>query len=111
MFVGKCGRCAPPRSSVEKSILQKIRLINILQRARIFTDGRSQGLQSHRATLKVHDQSLEDPSVDLVQTILIHLEKIQCKDSYLIGDPSIIFDLRKIPDSLKKTVCKTRGSS
>lgn len=46
---------------------------------RILPYRRSQSLQSHRTTLKIHDHSLKNPSVNLIQTILITSRRFSAK--------------------------------
>ena len=54
---GRC--CSAAWSPVQKTILKKIRFINIFQCAGIFADCCSQCLQSNWSSLEIDDQSLE----------------------------------------------------
>ena len=107
MLVSQCRRGTATRRTVQKSILQKIRFIHIFQSSGILSDGGCQCLQTDRATLKIDDQSLQNATVNLVETVLIYFQKIECKYSYFVSDPSIVFYLCEITHSLEKAICKT----
>ena len=106
---GRC--CSAAWSPVQKTILKKIRFINIFQCAGIFADCCSQCLQSNWSSLKIDDQSLEDTTVNFVKSILVNFQKIKCKRSYIISNTAIIFYLGKITYSFEKAICKTRCST
>lgn len=97
---GRC--CSAAWSPVQKTILKKIRFINIFQCAGIFADCCSQCLQSNWSSLKIDDQSLEDTTVNFVKSILVNFQKIKCKRSYIISNTAIIFYLGKITYSFEK---------
>ena len=63
---GRC--CSAAWSPVQKTILKKIRFINIFQCAGIFADCCSQCLQSNWSSLEIDDQSLEDTTVNFVNS-------------------------------------------
>ena len=105
---GRC--CSAAWSPVQKTILKKIRFINIFQCAGIFADCCGQCLQSNWSSLKIDDQSLEDTTVNFVKSILVNFQKIKCKRSYIVSNTAIIFYLGKITYSFEKAICKTRCS-
>ena len=97
---GRC--CSAAWSPVQKTILKKIRFINIFQCAGIFADCCSQCLQSNWSSLKIDDQSLEDTTVNFVKSILVNFQKIKCKRSYIIRNTAIIFYLAKSRTLLRR---------
>ena len=111
MLIGGLCRHTASGSTVQKSIFQKVRFIHIFQRSGIFSKSRCQRIQSHRTSCKFLNDRSQDPSVRLIQSIFIHFQKIQCKYCHILGNFSIIFYLREIPDTFQQSIRKTRCSS
>ena len=49
---------------------------------------------------EIYNKSSQDLAVQFVQTILIYIQKVQSKACNIVSDPSIIFHLGKITDTL-----------
>ena len=74
------------------------KILALLCGGSLFTD--CQGFQTNRAAAEFPDHSQKDPSVRLIQTFLIHIQKIQCIIGHFFCDVAVIFHLGKIPDTL-----------
>lgn len=111
MMKCKLRRDSSPRRPVDKPIFDQIGLIDLLDRPGILADRRRQRIQSHRAAGKLFHDRRQKQTVGLIQTVLIHFQKIQRERGDLPGDLSVIFHLGKIAYPLQETVGKPRGAS
>ena len=91
------GRSSPGRP-VQKSVLNQVGFVDILDGSRVFSDGRRQGIKTHGAAVEFLDQRQKKPPVHLIQTAGIYLQKIQRERSHFLIDLSLVLDLGKIPD-------------
>jgi hypothetical protein len=65
-----------PRGSFQKTELQEVRLHNIHDRIRFFTDGCANGIQSYRTAAKLFYNRLQHAAIKIVQPQLINLQKV-----------------------------------
>ena len=82
VLVRQLGDLATTRGALDKALLDKIRLINILYRACVFAHRRSDGIQTNRPALELVDNGAEQLVVDLVEPKRINIERLQC----ILGD-------------------------
>ena len=101
---------AAPGCPVDKAFFDEIGLVYILNGTRILADGRRQGVQSHRAAHEFLNHGHQNPPVNLIEAVAVHLQKIQRKVRDLLGDLPVVFDLGEITDPLEKPVGQTRRS-
>ena len=74
MLIGLARDTSPPWGPGKKAVLQKIRFIYIFQCNRIFVDGCSKRIQTHRtASVKVNDTS-QHATVDRIESTVIYFE-------------------------------------
>ena len=59
-----------------KTVLDKIRLVDIFDRSGILPDGSCQCIQSHRSSLKLFNNCHQDIPVILIKTKLVDFQKI-----------------------------------
>ena len=64
------------KSSKEQSILDQIRFVDIFYGSRILSNRRRQRIQPGRAACKLLNERQQNVSVDVIQTIFVHLQKI-----------------------------------
>ena len=69
---GRC--CSAAWSPVQKTILKKIRFINIFQCAGIFADCCSQCLQSNWSSLEVDQYGLDKIDRRILQTLIVNFQ-------------------------------------
>src|SRR3989338_77037 len=111
MFIGFFGSFSAAWSSHQKSFLNQERFVHFFQRARIFTNCRSNGSQSNRAAVEFFDDDFQHAVVHLIQAIFIH---IQCIQSVLCNcniDGSVAFDLCKITHSPQNGIGNSGSST
>ena len=104
MLIGPRRDAAAPGRAVQKPDLQQIRLVNILQRDALLSDGGGKGLQPHGAAAEVFDDALQHPPVDAVQSKPVDLQRPQGQIGRGGVYPPIALHLRKIPHPLQNAV-------
>src|SRR5215471_18285322 len=72
--VGRGRGDAAARRALEKTGLDEVRLVEILERAAILSQRRGQRAHADRAAAELFDDRLQDPAVELVKAVLVHLQ-------------------------------------
>ena len=83
MFIGKFGHLTSTGSTLHKSFFYQERFVNFLNGSRIFSQSRSNGSDTYRATFKLVYNSAKYLVVYLIQAVLINIQCFQCKLSDL----------------------------
>src|SRR5689334_13124448 len=99
MFVGRFGRNAPLRCTVEESKLEKIRLDDVHNRILLLANGGGDGIQAYRSTAILLDNGLEHAPVDIVETKWIDLQQVQRLFRDFQGNLPIGADLGIVADA------------
>lgn len=111
VLVRQLGNLATTRGALDKALLDKIRLIDILYRACVFAHSRSDGVQPYRPALELVDNGAEQLVVDLVEPKSIDIERLQSILGYFQIDRTIALDLRKVPHTAQQRIGDTRRST
>ena len=74
MLIGPSGDTAASGSSGQETLLEQIGFIYILQGDRLFSDGGSEGVQTHWAAVIKLNDAAEHPAVCGVQAKLVNLK-------------------------------------
>src|SRR6187551_241184 len=88
-LVGERGGAAAPLGSLEKSLLDEVRLVYVLQRPRILPHRDGHGAESHRPAAELLDDGGEDARVHVVEAELVHIEAGERRAGDRDGDPSV----------------------
>ena len=109
----KCpqGCLSPTTGPVQIAGLDQVRFVNILQGSSIFLKSGGKRFDSHRPTVKFVDDREENLSIHLVETGFIDSHPGQPVLRHLLGDMSVRFDLRVIPDPFDQPIGDARRSS
>ena len=111
MLVSQFGGHASSGRTLDETFHDQEWLIDILDSAGIFTDSRSNGIESDRTTLELVDDGEQDLIVNLIKTILINIESFERYVCNLQVDTSVTFHLCKIPDTTQQGVGHTGSTS
>ena len=74
MTVGQRRCDAPPRRPLQEARLNEVRLVQVFERPPVFTEGRRDRVDPDRSAAELLDDGCEDATVELVETVLVHLE-------------------------------------
>ncbi len=97
MLVSLLGNASPLPGPDQKSLLQKIGLIDIFYGYRFLVDRCSQGVKADRTTAIILDNPPEQSSVDIIQSQMINIQLGESVVGNLFGDRSVSADLCKVP--------------
>lgn len=79
MFIGKFSHFTSTGSTLHESFFYQERFVNFLNGSRIFSQSRSNGSDTYRATFKLVYNSAKYLVVYLIQTVFIDIQCFQCK--------------------------------
>lgn len=85
--------------TVNKALLQQIRLINILYGIPFLAGGCRQSIQAHRPPSKLADHGVQHPPVCMIKTYLVHLQPLERSIRNSICNHTVTSNLGKIPYS------------
>ena len=100
MLIGAAGDATAARCARQEADLHQIRLVHVLQRDGLLTDGGGQRVQTDGATVVKANDRGEHSAVDVVKTQGIDLQLLQGKIGDLRGDGAIALDLCKVAHAL-----------
>src|SRR3990172_11804639 len=89
MPVDEIGDLAAPRRALEETLLDEVRLVNLLEGARFLSDGDRDRGEAHRPPAIFLCDRKQDPLVHLVEAVFVHLEFPQGVLGHLGGDFSV----------------------
>src|SRR5215213_605036 len=110
MGVGALGCDSATGSSLEKTELDEIRLVDIHDRIGFFTDCRCQRLDTDRSATEFFDNRTKNSAVNVVESEVVDIEHRQRISGNLIGDIPLAPNLCKIARPLEQPVCNPRRS-
>src|SRR5688572_27869681 len=70
-------RDASPRGPLQEAGLDQVRLVEVLERSTVLADRRGDRADPDRAAAELLDDRREDPSVELVEAVLVHFEALE----------------------------------
>ena len=111
VFVCAPGRNSTARGPLQESLLNQIRLVEILQGTPLLTHGRGDCLDTGRASLVLLYEGSQDLTVELVETKFVDLEHLESLFGRVGGDRAISMDLGIIADPAKQAIGDSRRAS
>ena len=111
MLIGKLGGHSASWRTLDEAFHDEEWLVNLLYGAAIFTDSRGDGAYAHRTSTELVDNGGENLVVNLVQAILVDIQRLERHLGNLVGNGSVALHLSEIPDSSEQRVGDTRGST
>ena len=97
MCIGLLRDAAPSGRSGQKADLHQVWLIHILQRHRLLAYGGRQRVQTYRAAAIFFNNGLQQPSIYVVKTQLVYLQRQQRLVRYGLGDNAVGHHLGEVP--------------
>src|SRR5688500_12126176 len=111
MLVRFLGGDSTARSAPEKSLLQQVRLVDVLDRVARFGHGGGDRLDADGSALVVLDQNFQDPAVLSVEAGAIDLEpRARVVDDRFVDPPAAV-DLCKVASAPEQAVRDARSSA
>ena len=95
----------------QQTLLDQVRLVDVLDGVIGFADADGQGLETHRTAAETFAQSAEDGPGKLVQPKVVHPEECQAVAGHLPIDHTVPFHLGEIPALAKQPVGDTGGAA
>src|SRR5579885_3428413 len=89
MLIGQASHHAPTRGTRDKTELQEIWLIDILNRLAILAGTGGQGIKTNRAAIEFLNDRQEEIAIGLVQADFINLQSIERLLSYFFRNHAI----------------------
>ena len=111
MVVGKFRSHSTTRSALDKTLHDKERLIHFLYRARILADGCGYGAHTHGSATELVDDGGENLVVNLVQTVLVDVQRLERHLRNIISDGSVTLHLGEISHAAQERIGNTRRSA
>ena len=96
MAVGKVGGFTAARRTFDKAFLDEIRLIDLLDSARVFAEGCGYCRKSDRTALELGDNRREQFVVDFVKAVSVDVEGFECIAGDVDFHHAIAFDLGEV---------------
>ena len=94
--------------SCEKPLLEKVRLIDIFQRYRLFVDRRRQRLNTDRAAVIVLNNAAQHTPIQRIETQMVNLQPVERFVRYVARYHAVCRYLCKIAYASENAVCNTR---
>ena len=111
MQVGVAGGHASACRAHHVTLLYQVGLDDIHDRVGFFADRSGDRLQPDGAAVELLDDGLQDPSVHLVQTVLVDVQEGEGGLRHLFVDDTLGFHLGIIPDPLQESVDNSRRAA
>ena len=86
-----------PGGAGQEPQLHEVRLVNVLQRHGLLSDGGRQSLQPHGAAVVVFDDGRHHPPVHRVQPQIVDLQGAEGLVRHLLGDDAVGLHVREVP--------------
>ena len=111
MLVGKRGDDTSAWRALYEALHDEVRLIHLLHGACILADGGGDGRHANRTAAKLVDDGKQDLVVDLVETILVDVERTERYVGYLGVYASAALDLGEVAHATQQSVGDTRRAA
>ena len=111
MLVGKRRCHSSSRRALDEALHDEERLVNLLYGAAILAYCRGNGAYAYRTATELVDDGGENLVVNLVQAILVDVERLERHLGNIISDGSVALYLGKITHSSEQRVGDTRSSA
>ena len=107
MPVGGAGGFAATRSTLEESLLNQERLVDLFNGTRVFPNSDRDGGKTHWTSVELLNDRLQYSCVHVIQPVLIHIEPCECFSGNLLGDTSVSADLCVVSHPAQQAVGHT----
>src|SRR5687768_13645741 len=104
MAVGVLSNYSASRRALNKALLDKIRLQNILDCAPLFTQCGSNTFRTHWTAIKLFDDGHQQATIKVVKTVLVDTQHIEGKASDLFIYQALSLNFTKITHTTEKTI-------
>ena len=111
MLVGKRRCHSSSRRALDETLHDEERLVNLLYGAAILAYCRGNGAYAYRTATELVDDGGENLVVNLVQAILIDVERLERHLGNIVSDGSVALYLGEITHSSQQGIGDTRGSA
>ena len=111
MLVGKRRCHSASRRALDETLHDEERLVNLLYGAAILAYCRGNGAYAYRTATELVDDGGENLVVNLVQAILIDVERLERHLGNIVSDGSVALYLGEITHSSQQGIGDTRGSA
>ena len=111
MGISMAGRDPTARRSQNKALLNQKRLQYILNRAALLGQCRGQTIHPHGATIELLDHSEQQPAIQMVKTLGVHGQQIECRLGRPAGHRAIGLYLCIVSNTSQQAVSDTRRAS
>ena len=108
MRVGALGRDAAARGARKESLLQQVRLVNLIDRVGLFSDSGREALDPDRSAVKLVDDRAEDRAIHLIEACRIDFEQLQSGQRDLARDDRRFINLREVPHAAQQSIGDSR---
>ena len=105
-----CDAAAAGRAR-QKTLLQQIRLIDVLERHGLFANRRRERFQADRPAVIEFDDTAQHPPVRRIEAHLVHFQAQQRGVGDLFGDDAVGAHLRIVAHALEQTVGNARRAA
>lgn len=111
VLVGQRGSLAATRGTHEIALLYEVRLVDLLDGARVLADSGGDGSEADGAATKLVDDGGKDADVHLVEAAGVDIERGESIAGDVEGDSTVALDLSEIADTAEETVGDARGAT
>src|SRR5262245_12446835 len=111
MFVRELSRDAAAGRALEKTDLEEIRFVNIFDGVNFLAQNGGDRIHANRPPAEAFDDGAEKLSIDVVEAVFIHIEKLQRIERDRRGNFAVAFNVGIIANSLQQAVRDARRSA
>ena len=91
--------------------MQQVRLVDILNRLRVFAGAGGKRIQPHRPAVEFLDDGEQQVAVGLVEADFVDFQGVEGCPGYGPGDDAVGFDLRVVAHTFEQAVDDTGGAA
>ena len=111
MAIGERRCDASARRSLQETRLDQVGLVQVLESSAILSDRGRDGRDSDRSAGELLDDRREDPAVELVEAVLVHLQPRQRLSGRFEVDGVLAGDVREIAQTPEEPVGDARSAA
>ena len=104
MLIGKLGGHSASWRTLDEAFHDEEWLVNLLYGAAILAYCRGNGAYAYRTSTELVDDGGENLIINLIQAILVDVERLERHLGNLVGNGSVALHLSEIPDSSEQRV-------
>src|SRR5687767_5671581 len=104
MSIGALRGHPAPRCALEVTLLEQVRLVDVLDRLRVLADRGSKCFEADRTTVELVRYRPEEAAVAVIEAGVVHLERRERLARDREGDVSVVAHLRVIADPFQPAV-------